>query len=453
MLLEKVKDTIVKYGMLKRGDGVLVALSGGADSVALLHLLLGMKDDYSLRMFVAHLNHKLRGKESVGDVRWVKKLCKSLNIPCRIGELEVRSICRERGMGLEEGARAIRYDFLKRAASDFGAERIATGHTQDDQAETVLMRLLRGAGPSGLCGIRPVWGQIIRPLIEVKRGDLRNWLQERDISFREDSSNRDLRYLRNSIRWRLLPQLKAYNPRIIEALARSGMILLDQSEHLLGLAKEVLGEVAHRGLGGEIILDLELLFAYDMAVRQVVLREAFKLLGRGNLLFTHVDGLARSPLRGRVSLPGGIEAEGKEGKLFLLSGTLRRRPIKVEIPGRVETNDGLFLETEIVAPPTLDLIRGQGGMVAYFDWEKLDGPFEIRGWEKGDRIQPLGLRGRKKLQDLFVDLHIPRPQRRLVPLLTCPKGIIWVIGYRIAEPFKIQERTREALKAVAKWRG
>jgi len=452
MLVEKVKETIAKYGMLQRGDGVLVALSGGLDSVALLSLLLEIRDEYELRIFAAHLNHRLRGEESEGDARWVERLCKGLYIPCRIGQEEVRSFCRERRIGLEEGARALRYRFLQRAASDFGAERIATGHTQDDQAETVLMRLLRGAGPTGLCGIRPIRGQIIRPLIEVRRGDLRNWLKERGGSFREDSSNRDLRYMRNRIRWRLLPQLNAYNPRITEALARSGMILWEQAEYLLKLAKGILEKVAHRGWGGEIILDLESLFVYDMVIRQVVLKEAFRLLGKGELPFPHLERLARSPFKGRISLPGGVEAEGKEGKLFLFQGTLRRSPVDVEVPGMVETQDGLSLRTEIVAPPPLNLVRKQDRMVAYFDWERLEGPFELRGWERGDRIQPLGLEGRKKLQDLFVDLHIPRPQRGMVPLLTCPKGIFWVIGYRIAEPFKLKEGTRKALKAVAKWR-
>ncbi len=452
MLLERIRKTIARYGMLSQRDGVLVALSGGSDSVALLNLLLEIKEDYKLRISAAHLNHSLRGKESEEDARWVEGLCNRLHIPCRVGREEVRSFCRERGMGLEEGARALRYHFLQKVASDCGANKIATGHTRDDQAETVLMRLLRGAGPFGLSGIRPVWGQIIRPLIEVGRGDLRHWLQERDIIYREDSSNRDLRYMRNRIRWRLLPQLKAYNPRITEALARSGTILWQQTEHLLILAREVLGEVSQRGWGGEIILALEPLFVYDMAIRQVVLKEAFRVLGKGELPFPHLQRLAESPFQGRVSLPGGVEAEGKEGKLFLLYETPRRSPINLEIPGKVETEDGLTLETEVVSPPRLDLIRSQGGMVGYFDWEKLEGPFVLRGWERGDRIQPLGMGGRKKLQDLFVDLHIPRPQRRLVPLLTCPQGIIWVIGYRIAAPFKVRKETRKALKAVAKWK-
>ncbi len=452
MLVEKVKETIAKYGMLSYGDRILVALSGGSDSVALLNILLEIRDEYQLKLAAAHLNHRLRGEEAEEDARWVEKLCQGLHIPCRIGQEEVRSFCKEKGLSLEEGARVLRYRFLREVAADLGAQKIATGHTQDDQAETVLMRLLRGSGPTGLEGIRPVWGEIIRPLIEVRRGELRDWLQRRGLSFREDSSNRDLCYLRNRIRWRLLPQLSAYNPKITEALARSGMILWEQGEFLTGLARKVLHQIAHRQTGGEIILDLDQLFAYDKVIRQAVLKEAFRELGEKELPYSHLQRLASSPLRGRTSLPGGIEAEGKEGKLFFLRAALRRVPTRVEIPGRAETEDGLSLSTELISPPPLDLIQKGGRMVAYFDWERLEGPFKLRGWERGDRMQLLGMEGRKKLQDLFVDLHIPRPARGLIPLLTCPKGIVWVIGYRIAEQFKVREETKVALKAVAKWK-
>src|SRR3972149_768595 len=225
-MIDKVRETIKKYGMLKKGDIVCVAVAGGVDSTVLLHLLNLLRDSLSLTLIVCHLNHNLRGKESERDFRFVKRMAGNLNLPFEGKKLFVKEVKSRRGESLQQWARGKRLKFLKDAAKKHGAKKIALGHNLNDQAETVLMRLIKGSGTSGLAGMAPVREAFIRPLIETPREDIERYAIKNNLKYAVDSTNRTLKYLRNRVRLELIPFIeKQYNPNIIETLARTGAVL------------------------------------------------------------------------------------------------------------------------------------------------------------------------------------------------------------------------------------
>src|SRR3989304_8936645 len=232
-ILRKFEQTIKRFNMLQKGDRVIVACSGGPDSVALLHLLNQIKEKYDLKLFVAHINHKLRGQESDEDERFVKRLAQNLRLDSYARSFDVARIARKKKLSLEEAAREVRYEYLNKLALRLRATKISLGHNADDQAETVLMRLIRGTGALGLTGMSIVRGKIIRPLLQIKREEIEEFLKEQNLGSRIDSSNLRQDYLRNRIRLELLPHLKRnYNPKIIDTLNRTASILSAQEDYL-----------------------------------------------------------------------------------------------------------------------------------------------------------------------------------------------------------------------------
>jgi tRNA(Ile)-lysidine synthase len=271
-MIRRVHATVLKFGMLRRGDHVLVAVSGGADSVALLHVLRRLERRWELRLSAAHLNHGLRGAESDEDEAFVLRLGKELGVPVVSERWE-----RPPAGNLEQAARRARYAFLRRAAASAGATRIAVGHTRDDQAETVLLRILRGSGSLGLVGIHPVVDDlIVRPLIEISRAEIERYLTASGVPWRSDSSNSDLRYRRNRIRHELLPLLRdGYNPRIDEVLAREAAVARDTAGYLEEAARVAYEEMRRDAVGG-VALDVPSLLRLHPALRREAVRLALR---------------------------------------------------------------------------------------------------------------------------------------------------------------------------------
>lgn len=449
MLLEKVQKTIARYGMLNPGERVVVAVSGGPDSMVLLHLLCRLQEPLHLHLHVAHLNHGLRGEEGERDAAFVKGWVEKWGLPSTIGRIEVR----KRKGSLQEAARHARYRFLEEVAKAVGASRIALGHTQDDLAETVLINLLRGAGLKGLAGIPPAReGRIIRPLIETSRKEILAYAESQGVPFVVDASNLSEGYLRNRIRLTLLPTLAEYNPRIVKALARAALILREEDAYLSALAKEALSSLLLQG--EEAALPILALEGLPPALRRRVLREAFSRVSGLSLSWKKtlaLEGLLETP-SDRLTLPGGVVAL-REGERLIFA----RKPV----PGGVEAvyllspadevelpAFGLRLHFMLLPKEACDLTAASP-FCAFFNAEKMQGPLCVRAWRPGDRFFPLGLGGSKKLQDFFVDLKIPRWRRHSIPLLLSREQIAWVVGVRIDDRFKVTEETREVLKVEA----
>jgi tRNA(Ile)-lysidine synthase len=445
MLLSRVAETIRRYRMFERGQNVGVAVSGGADSVCLLHVLLDLAPEWDLRLSVLHLNHGLRGEESCQDEQFVRDLASRLGLIANIRSVDVSA----QPDNLEQAARNARLDFFREQISAGSVARIATGHTSNDQAETVLFRFLRGSGGAGLAAIRPVTTDgIVRPLLDVSRAGNERYLREREIPWREDSSNASRQFARNRIRHELLPQLAAeWNPAIVEALHRTADWALAEEEYWDGeidrLASQFLLD-----RDGEVLIRTGILRQLPLAVARRLVRRAIEQ-AKGDLRgvdFGHIAAivaLARAPLgHGRVQAPG-VEAERSLDWLrFAASAAARKTPrdyrLAAPVPGIVPVpGTGIALSLELIEkaetlePPDSVYNSGTG----WIDWRMLSGSLEIRNWRPGDQYRPKGTAGEEKIKTLFQKARIPRWERRHWPVVTDGSAIVWARQFGAAMRF------------------
>jgi tRNA(Ile)-lysidine synthase len=455
MLLSRVAETIRRYRMFERGQNVGVAVSGGADSVCLLHVLLDLAPEWDLRLSVLHLNHGLRGEESCQDEQFVRDLASRLGLIANIRSVDVSA----QPDNLEQAARNARLDFFREQISAGSVARIATGHTSNDQAETVLFRFLRGSGGAGLAAIRPVTTDgIVRPLLDVSRAGNERYLREREIPWREDSSNASRQFARNRIRHELLPQLAAeWNPAIVEALHRTADWALAEEEYWDGeidrLASQFLLD-----RDGEVLIRTGILRQLPLAVARRLVRRAIEQ-AKGDLRgvdFGHIAAivaLARAPLgHGRVQAPG-VEAERSLDWLrFAASAAARKTPrdyrLAAPVPGIVPVpGTGIALSLELIekaetfAPPESVYNSGQD----WVDWCALSGALEIRNWRPGDQYQLKGRAGEEKIKTLFQKACIPRWERRHWPVLTDGSQIVWARQFGVAAPFAANSASKMVL--------
>ncbi len=457
-LAAQVAATIRKYRMLADGDGVLAAVSGGPDSVALLHVLSKIKDEWALRLEVAHLEHGIRGEESRADARFVAAAADRLGLPFHLKEAELSRVKAERGKGnLEALAREERYRFLAETARTRGMNKIATGHTLDDQAETFLMRMFRGSGRRGMGATAPVARRgdaaLIRPLIETSREDVEAYLAAEGLDYRVDRSNFDAALLRNWMRLDLIPRLKETIDAAVPArLVRLAEIVREEDEVLDRLARERLPATVRSSA-----LLCEPLLAEPRALQRRIVR--LWLEGRlGSLKrvgFDHVEAILElisgGPPNGRVALPGAQEAVRRYEALTLEKR--RVRPVSVAYSYRFETGSdlivpeaGLKIASSGIAPAnviTKDLFE------AFFDAAELPRFLTVRNFRPGDRFRPMGVDGHKKVKDMFIDLKIPREQRATQPLLVAADEIVWIPGCARSGLALVTPETRSVLHVRA----
>jgi tRNA(Ile)-lysidine synthase len=442
-LRDQVERTLRRHAMLAGGETVLVAVSGGADSVALLHLLLGLAVDWRLTIHVLHVDHQLRA-DSGRDTDFVRALGARLGVPVDVVAVTVNS-----GESLEAAARAARYAALEAHATRIGAHRIAVGHTADDQAETVLLRLVQGAGVRGLAGIPPVRGRIIRPLIEQRRATLESELRRAELSWVDDPTNRDPKFLRNRIRHELLPLLTdAYQPEIVGALGRVALLARDTIATLDGVAA---AELDRLGAWDDdaVTLPLDPLRALPRQLAAEILRQAAARLGsRAPLRAWAHRGLARAlavpPPRRPFRLGGVIvEVSGSRARLAARPPTpLAERALS--IPGRTELPEiGRALEARVVGADAYTIAR-EPGRVAY-DADELTGPFLVRARRPGERFVPFG-GAERRLKTFLIDAKVPRWDRDRVPVIEADGAIVWVAGLRRGATARVTARTRRVLE-------
>jgi tRNA(Ile)-lysidine synthase len=460
MLLRTVRATIEKYGMLSRGDFVIVAVSGGPDSIALLHVLNSLRSVYGIKLHAAHLEHGLRGEESLEDMRFVEVLCKGLSIPITIGRENVSQIASSSKLSVEAAARTARYAFLKAVMNETGAGKIATGHNANDQAETLLLNLVRGSGITGLSGIRPAIEEtVVRPLIEAKRDEILSYLENKGITYRTDSSNLDDRFDRNRIRNVLLPLVeKEFNPRIVDSLVRTASVFSYVNEYLAGIVKETLGACCATR-DGRATIDLEVFKGVPQAIRLFSLYSVLRSL-EGDEQVVSFDTISavlnlamRSKSGSRVDIGSGIVALREFDRLVI--GRDLARPdtyeVQVSIPGsvRVDQADCTFVVDVLnERPDTPDIYRS--GETAYFDFGELEFPLVVRSWREGDRFVPFGLSGSKKVHDVFVDEKVPISQRSRTPIICDREGVIWIAGIRRADRARVTDKTKTIMKITCK---
>jgi tRNA(Ile)-lysidine synthase len=435
--------------LFQPGDRVLVAVSGGPDSVALLHLLAGWRQELGLELAVGHFDHTLRGRESAEDAAFVEGLAQVLGLPFYPGRGDVKELARRQKLSVQMAARKLRLDFLRATCRARGYGKLALAHTADDQVELFFLRLLRGAGPEGLKGMRPITPEgTVRPLLAVGKTALLAWLDRQNLRYRLDLSNQSRAYLRNRIRLDLLPELhRLYNPRLQEAVWRT-QALLQEEERLLALETErLLGLMARSPVPDFFLVDLHQLRTLDPGWQVRLLRALVGRLTAEPIISaaqtTSLLDLAHGEQSGGLISLGEVQVARAGSELHFFhqlppppageATLLPQPPATVDSPmgwrWTVSTGGAISAEPH----------------VAVFDQEQLAFPLQVRYFQAGDRFWPLGAPGPRKLQDFMVDAKIPRWLRPYIPLVVSRGRVIWVAGVRPAEPVKLTEASRSRL--------
>ena len=451
-LIEKVRETIEKYEMFPQGARIVVGVSAGPDSTALLHLLFRLKSQYNLHLWAAYLDHQIRGREVEKEIVYIREFTSKLKIPIIVSSFNVPLLVKKEKLSLEEAARIARYKFLNEVAHKVKAGLIAVGHTASDQVETFLMQLLRSCGVQGLCGIPPVRGKIIRPLIKIFREEIIKYCQEYNLHFCIDSSNKEVVFLRNKIRLQLIPYLRRYNPQIEKNILKVNEILREENKYLEKETERVFKSLVKEDKE-EVSLDEEGFSSLPIALKRRVIRRAiFQIKGdlRG-IQFTHIDSFLKLEKNGgckKISLPGNLILQREYGKLSVKRKKSKEEfftPQKLVLPGETNLPElGLKLKAEIIYERPLSFSERRDEV--YLDYDKLKNFLILRKRLKGDRFWPLGMQGSKKIKNFFIDLKIPRKERDRIPLLVDKERIVWIVGYRLDDYFKVTKNTRRILK-------
>jgi tRNA(Ile)-lysidine synthase len=438
-VLERVAEIITRYSMFQTGQRVAVAVSGGADSTCLLHVLFELAPRWNLHLGVIHLDHQLRGEESRQDARFVQQMAAALGLPFTPGEADVARLARERGENLEQAARHERRRFFLEHLRAGAADRIALGHTQSDQAETVLFRFLRGSGTAGLAGIRPITHEgFVRPLIAIDRAAVERFLRDRGIAWREDSTNVSLDFARNRIRHELLPMLaREWNPAIAQTLAHTAD---------WALAEEAYWQAEVACLASRYLLVKppviffradELNTLPEAAARRLI-RHAIEMV-KGDLRgidFAHIAAVlalaGRQEGDGRLQVPGVDIYRSFEWMRLAPPGIdrLENRNFRypAPVPGSVPLpGGGPVVRLELVEnrESTENTESGYNELMGCLDWDRISGALELRNWRPGDQYRPVGHAGGERIKLLFQQARIPLWERRSWPVITSGNGIIW----------------------------
>lgn len=462
----KVMNLLKSKNILEKGDRVLVSVSGGPDSVCMLHILKELSVPLELQLFVFHLDHLIRGESSHQDAQFVKELAAGMGIPSFILSFDVPRYRRISGLSLQESARRVRLRLLARTAEKIKASKVALGHNSDDQVETILMRIIRGTGPEGLTGMSmvsriPVPGNrqavIIRPLLEIPRKEIERYCRENQISYREDSSNLKTVYRRNKIRLELIPYLEEqYNPQIRDALLNMSRSLHRENGFMEEQALLAFSEVLLEESEDRVILRGSRLIKYHPALQVRIFRMGLDRL-KGNLTavgYNHLESIFKllhgGAPHGSLNLPGGIIVKKCYNRLHFLQG-LEKAEIKltdkviVQVPGITEVTElDLVVQAEILEKKKLPW-PPDPKREAYFDYDRVTFPLYLGLRWPGARFKPLGLKGSKKVKDFLIDLKVPRLERDKIPLILSGSSILWVVGKRISHPYRVTEETRRVL--------
>jgi tRNA(Ile)-lysidine synthase len=446
-MLNRIAKYIKQNEMIKPGDQVIVGVSGGPDSIALLHIMKLISQEMDFSITCAHLNHCLR-EQALAEELFVKNKCCLWDIPFYARTVAVRDVAEQQKKSLEEAGRNCRYQFFAELMDELNAASIATAHHHDDVAETVLLHLLRGTGLRGLRGIVPVSGSLIRPLLTVKKTELIDYLNVNGIDYCRDLSNEDIIYTRNRIRHQLIPYIqREFNPQFAESLNQLAIIAREENQVIEEETQRLWQDIAIRREKEIIVLDTRLLASLKPAYQRRIIKNALSLLAgelEWNMEDTNmvIELAARAGSSRLIHLKKEVRVNKAYNELIFttLDRIIKKYSYPVMIPGKVtikETGDTYLF----------DLVECHDFQPAeneiYLDYEKIGTPVVLRSRKDGDRFQPLGFNGHKKIKNFFIDKKVPLFERDKIPILAAKETIYAIIGYQIAEQAAVTEKTRQ----------
>lgn len=462
-MTKDMKKRFIKFidenELLQKGDKVVVGLSGGPDSVCLLHMLCSVRDIYNLEIVAAHINHMLRGKEADEDENYARKISNSLGVEFFCKREDINRYGKEKGLSSETAGREVRYNFFNEVKRNCSFSKIATAHNANDQAETVLMRIMRGTGLEGLGGI-PVKrdGIYIRPILFMNRKEVEEYCDEMNLQPRIDESNLERVYSRNKVRLDILPYMKEnFNPDVIETINRMA-IILQEDNNFIQREVEKAFKIYCEKIDDSIKIGKEL-FNNDKVIISRVIRKAISDVSgsKYDVEMKHTQEviiLSELGTNKKVDLPNKIIAQNIYGDIYIK----RREEVKIN------SNKELFIDKENILGEKIEfgkyIIRFEklsneknikftnNNLIKCFNFDKINGNIIIRYRKNGDKIVPLGMSGNKKIKDIFIDMKIPQEERNNIPILQFDNDIAWVVGVRVSEKYKVTKDTINILKVI-----
>lgn len=455
-MINKVKAFVIENNLIENGDKVLVALSGGPDSVCLLNILFELRREFNIEIAAAHVNHMLRGDEAFKDEEYARDMCNSLNIDFFSERIDINKISKERGISHELAGREERYKFFHLISKKNGYNKIAIAHNSNDQAETVLMNMMRGSGIEGLCGIRSKReGGIIRPILCLSREEIEHYCNINNLNPRIDKSNLENVYNRNKVRLDILPYMKNnFNKDIIETINRMASLLQIDNDFMEKECNNYYKKFCTNHVD-KLIISKEA-FSIEKAILTRLIKKAFvNFTGKHtNFEMKHIHeviSLANKETNKRVNIPNGIIAENIYGDIYLRFKEVKNNEFQEIILRKMELEgNNVDFENYIIS---FDVINNKKNiefsnnvLIKFFDYDKIKEKLIIRKRLNGDRIIPLGMKGSKKLKDIFIDLKLPIEERNQVPVLCFDNEIAWLVGYKVSESFKITKDTKRIIK-------
>lgn len=452
---------IKENDLLQNGDGVVVGLSGGPDSVCLINLLYSVREELNLKLAACHINHMLRGEAADEDERFASELCQKLNIVFYSKKVDINKYSKKNRLSSEAAGREVRYEYFNEIMKKLNFNRIATAHNANDQAETILMRIMRGTGLEGLSGIPVKRDNIyIRPILFLKREEIEEYCEDININPRIDATNLERDYSRNKVRLDILPYMKNnFNSEIVDAINRMGMLLESDIKYISSKVEEVYNKLCIKEQNSLIIKSEA--FKYQATIINRIIRKAVKEVSGDSYDFEmkniqDIITLANLETSKRVDLPKGLYAVNVYGDIYIkdreetISEFASELVIQRDnLNGNMAAFGNYVFEFNVVNLEE-DIKYNQNSLIKYFDYSKISDNIVIRYRKNGDTIKPIGMNGNKKVKDVFIDMKIPKAERDLIPIVDFDEEIAWIVGIKVSEKFKIEKQTKDILRISVK---
>ena len=459
-MINSIENNFLKFiqqeKLIKKGDGIVVGLSGGPDSVCLLYLLISIREKIGINIAAAHLNHMLRGKAADEDEEFAKRLCEKLNIEFFSKKVDINKYSKEHSLSSEAAGRKVRYEFFNDVMKKLNYNKIATAHNANDQAETVLMRMMRGAGLEGLCGI-PVnrENKYIRPILFLKREEIENYCKEKGVKPRIDATNLERIYSRNKVRLDILPYMKEnFNQDVIEAINRMSILLQEDNKFIDKEVNKIFNDKC-KIFNKSVTINKEVFLLEEAVIKRVIRKSIEYVSGnKYDVELKHIEDVEKIQKHGtgkRINLPNNLIAINVYGDIKIKYEQEVNSNNNVRIITKSELIDNAIVFNDFrmefkVIDNNENINYNKNSFIKYFNFDKINKGITIRYRKNGDRIIPIGLNGSKKVKDIFIDMKIPKEDRDSIPILEFDNNISWIVGIKQSDLYKIRKDTKKVLK-------